>query len=102
MRLLKWYFRYRKKKNREVIDIEVTLQRIQLKCRNETELLEDSFPLSRWPSFLCKLASSEDEFIESDDFRHNRPTAENNALVDSRGVMKREFRRPPIPSRWLL
>ncbi|KAF5757812.1 putative enhancer of polycomb protein [Helianthus annuus] len=91
----------REEKKREVIDSEVALQRIQLKYKNETELLEDSLALPGLPSFLSKLASSEDEFIEPDDFQHNRSAAQNHALMDPRGVMKREFRRPPVPSSWL-
>ncbi|KAK1413749.1 hypothetical protein QVD17_35529 [Tagetes erecta] len=91
----------REEKKREVIDSEVTLQRIQLKYKNETELLEDSLALPGLPSFLSKLASSEDEFMEPDDFQHNRPVLQNHASMDSRLVMKREFRRPPVPSSWL-
>ncbi|KAL8230036.1 hypothetical protein R6Q57_014936 [Mikania cordata] len=91
----------REEKKREVIDSEVTLQRIQIKYKNETELLEDSLALPGLPSFLSKLVSSEDEFMESDDFQHSRPTVQNHALMDPRVAMKREFRRPPVPSTWL-
>ncbi|KAI3731551.1 hypothetical protein L1987_62740 [Smallanthus sonchifolius] len=91
----------REEKKREVIDSEVTLQRIQIKYKNETELLEDSLALPGLPSFLSKLVSSEDEYIESDDIQHNRPAVHNHALMDPRVVMKREFRRPPAPSTWL-
>ncbi|XP_071705905.1 uncharacterized protein [Rutidosis leptorrhynchoides] len=107
----------REEKKRDVIDSEVTLQRIQMKYKNDAELLEDSLALPGLPSFLSKLGSSEDEFVESDDFRkHSRfghhphsYTVRNHSLMDPRyvmpsaGAVKREFRRPSVPysSSWL-
>lgn len=103
----------REEKKREVIESEVTLQRIQMKYKNESELLEDSLAVpGLLPSFLSKFASSEDEFVDSDDIQHNRlapqPYAvQNQTLMDSRFVMpsgggvKREFRRRPLPYTWL-
>nr|XP_043624734.1 uncharacterized protein LOC122596249 [Erigeron canadensis] len=95
----------REEKKREVIESEVTLQRIHTKYKNETELLEDNLALPGPPSFLSRLASSEDEFVELDDYHQNR--LQNHALMDSRylmpsgGMMKRELRRPPGPYSWL-
>ncbi|KAI3720228.1 hypothetical protein L6452_21141 [Arctium lappa] len=102
----------REEKKREVIESEVTLQRIQMKYKNESELLEDSLALPGLPSFLSKFASSEDEFVDSDDIQHNRLASQpyavqNQALTDSRFVMlsgggvKREFKRRPLPHTWL-
>lgn len=103
----------REEKKRDVIDIEVILQRTQLKYKNETELLEDSLALPGLPSYMSKFAPSEDEFFDSDDIqKHNLSgpyayAAQNQAIMDSRyvlpsgGGIKREFRRPPVQSSWL-
>ncbi|GKA42186.1 enhancer of polycomb-like protein [Tanacetum coccineum] len=103
----------REEKKRDVIDIEVIVQRTQMKYKNETELLEDSLAQPGLPSYLSKFASSEDEFFDSDDIPKHNPlgphgyAAQNHAIMDSRYVMpsgggiKREFRRPPVQSSWL-
>nr|GEY04360.1 hypothetical protein [Tanacetum cinerariifolium] len=44
-------------KKRDVVDIEVILQRTQMKYKSETELLEDSLALPGLPSCLSKFAS---------------------------------------------
>nr|GFC23803.1 enhancer of polycomb homolog 2-like [Tanacetum cinerariifolium] len=41
-------------KKRDVVDIEVILQRTQMKYKSETELLEDSLALPGLPSYLSK------------------------------------------------
>ncbi|KAL8267523.1 hypothetical protein R6Q59_004867 [Mikania micrantha] len=98
----------REEKKRDVMESEVSLQRIQMKYKNETELLKDSLALPELPSFQSKFVSSEDEFIESDDFPHHRlrfqPQGSMNSrmvITSSGGVMKREVRRQPVPYTWL-
>ncbi|KAA8536669.1 hypothetical protein F0562_029147 [Nyssa sinensis] len=102
----------REEKKREVMESDVTLQRIQMKYKHETELLEDSLALPGLPSFPCKFGSSEEEFVDSDDVAntrpHTRPAAvQNLPFPDSRmvmvsaGSMKREFRRRHAPYGWL-
>nr|XP_043607285.1 uncharacterized protein LOC122579228 [Erigeron canadensis] len=97
----------REEKKRNVMESEVTLQRIQMKYKNQTDLLEESLALPEIPSFQSKFVSSEDEFLESDDFPHNRVRFQSHGLVDSRlvlpsgGFMKQEIRREPVPSTWL-
>ncbi|KAI3729200.1 hypothetical protein L6452_17853 [Arctium lappa] len=97
----------REEKKRDVMDSEVSLQRIQMKYKNETELLEDSLALPEMPSFQSKFVSSEDEVLDTDDFPHNRLRFQPHGSIDSRlvvpsgGGMKREIRRRPVPFTWL-
>ncbi|KAK9052163.1 hypothetical protein SSX86_028791 [Deinandra increscens subsp. villosa] len=93
---------------RDVTESEVSLQRIQMKYKNETELLQDSLALPELPSFRSKFVSSEDEFIESDDFQHKRGRFQPRGSMNSRmvmtysgGIMKRETRHQPVPFTWL-
>nr|GEY04362.1 enhancer of polycomb-like, N-terminal [Tanacetum cinerariifolium] len=77
----------------DVVDIEVILQRTQMKYKKETELLEDSLALPGLPSYLSKFASCEDESFDSDDIqKHNllgphAHAAQNHAILDSRYVL---------------
>ncbi|XAR56204.1 hypothetical protein NMG60_11036586 [Bertholletia excelsa] len=101
----------REEKKREVMESEVSLQRIQMKYKHETELLEDSLALPGLPSFPGKLGSSEDEFVDSDDVansrQHTRAAAvQNTPFTDSKllmvsGSMKRDFRRRNAHYGWL-
>ncbi|CAI9101440.1 OLC1v1038770C1 [Oldenlandia corymbosa var. corymbosa] len=95
----------REEKKRDVMESEVALQRIQMKYKNETGLLEDSLALPGLPSFPSKVVSSEEEFVDSDDVANSRPRMRPAALqhpsfVDSKlGMasavnMRREFKRP--------
>ncbi|GKA35350.1 hypothetical protein Tco_0721841 [Tanacetum coccineum] len=80
-------------KKRDVIDIEVILQRTQMKYKNEAKLLEDSLAQPGLPSYLSKLASNEDEFFDLDDIQKHKllgPHAyavHNHAIMDSRYVL---------------
>ncbi|KAL7235559.1 hypothetical protein ACSBR1_018950 [Camellia fascicularis] len=103
----------REEKKREVIESEVSLQRLQIKYKHETELLEDSLALPGLPSFPGKFGSSEEEFMDSDDVANIRPpytlpgAVQNMPFMDSKlvmvsaGSMKREFRRKNAPNGWL-
>ncbi|KAL7610795.1 uncharacterized protein LOC111879101 [Lactuca sativa] len=106
----------REEKKRDVMESEVSLQRIQMKYKNETELLEDSLALPEMPSFhqQSKFVSSEDEYLESDDFplnnnNNNRIRFQPHGLIDTPrvimpsgvGSMKRDIRRRPVPYSWL-
>ncbi|CAL5401915.1 unnamed protein product [Camellia sinensis] len=102
----------REEKKREVMESDVSLQRIQMKYKHETELLEDSMALSGLPSFPGKFASSEEEFMDLDDVPYRRPptrpaAVQNMPFMDSKLVMvsvesmKREFRRRSTPYGWL-
>ncbi|XP_010459211.1 PREDICTED: uncharacterized protein LOC104740348 isoform X2 [Camelina sativa] len=58
----------REEKKRDFMASEVSLQRIQLKYKHETELLEDSLALSGFPlSTSYRFGSSEDEYMDSDE-----------------------------------
>ncbi|CAN0840431.1 Enhancer of polycomb homolog 2 [Linum grandiflorum] len=63
----------REEKKREVTETEVSLQRIQIKYKHETELLEDSLAFPGFQPISSKFASSEDEIMDSDDFANSRP-----------------------------
>ncbi|KDP44691.1 hypothetical protein JCGZ_01191 [Jatropha curcas] len=101
----------REEKKREAMESEVSLQRIQMKYKHETELLEDSLALPGFPPVPSKFASSEDEFVDSDDLSNSRPRAlpaavQNPPFTDSilavpGGTMKQEFRRRHMPHGWL-
>ncbi|XP_041028315.1 uncharacterized protein LOC121268219 [Juglans microcarpa x Juglans regia] len=102
----------REETKREVMETEVSLQRIQMKYKHETELLEDSFALPGFPPFSCKFGSSEEEYVDSDDLENIRPRARPSAipnipLTDSNmvtvpsGGIKQEFRRRHVPHGWL-
>ncbi|XP_027158493.1 uncharacterized protein LOC113760122 [Coffea eugenioides] len=82
----------REEKKRDVMESEVSLQRIQMKYKNETELLEDSLALPGLPSFPSKVVSSDEEFVDSDDVANSRPhlrpvAAQNPPFMDSKLVM---------------
>ncbi|PSS08431.1 Enhancer of polycomb like [Actinidia chinensis var. chinensis] len=98
----------REEKKREVTESEVSLQRIQMKYKHETELLEDSLALPGFASFPGKFGLSEDEFVDSDDVSNSRPhtrpaSVHNTPFTDSKlgmvsaGIMKCEFRRRNTP-----
>ncbi|CAL5378254.1 unnamed protein product [Camellia sinensis] len=103
----------REEKKREVIESEVSLQRLQIKYKHETELLEDSLALPGLPSFPGKFGSSEEEFMDSDDVANirppytlpgavqNMPSMDSKLVMVSAGSMKREFRRKNAPNGWL-
>ncbi|GMN48157.1 hypothetical protein TIFTF001_017324 [Ficus carica] len=104
----------REEKKREVMEAEVSLQRIQMKYKHETELMEDSLALPGFPPSTSKFGSSEEEFVDSDDIAiansrlGTRPSANSNqSLVDPNlvlvptGHMKLEFRRRHVPQGWL-
>ncbi|EEF48690.1 transcription factor, putative [Ricinus communis] len=100
----------REEKKREAMENEVNLQRVQMKYKHETELLEDSLVLPGFPPISSKFASSEDEFVDSDDLANSRPRArlaasQNPPFMDSltvpAGSVKQEFRRRHSPYGWL-
>ncbi|XP_073022445.1 uncharacterized protein [Primulina eburnea] len=102
----------REEKKRELVESEVTLQRIQMMYKNETELLEDCFALPGIPAFPSKVASSEDEFFDSDDVANSRPHSRaamvhNHPFSESKmvtvpvgGNTRRDVRRR-VPQSWL-
>ncbi|KAL6531499.1 hypothetical protein OROMI_027862 [Orobanche minor] len=101
----------REEKKRDLVESEVTLQRVQMKYKHETELLEDSFALSGLPSFPSKVGSSEEEFFDSDDVANSRPHSrqvlvQNPSFTESKLVMvptgnPRRETRTRIPHSWL-
>ena len=78
--------------------------------QHETELLEDSLAVPGFP-LSSKLASSEDEFVDSDDHANSRPRSrpafQNPPVTDSNPLtvpavtVKQEFRRRHTPLGWL-
>ncbi|KAL0289516.1 UNVERIFIED_CONTAM: hypothetical protein Scaly_2700700 [Sesamum calycinum] len=100
----------REEKKRELLESEITLQRIQMNYKHETQLLEESLALSGLPSFPSKLGSSEEDF-DSDDVASSRPhrqppVVQHPPFTESKRVMvpagnvKRETRRR-VPYTWL-
>ncbi|KAH7515236.1 hypothetical protein FEM48_Zijuj10G0005500 [Ziziphus jujuba var. spinosa] len=101
----------REEKKREVMETEVSLQRIQMKYKHETELLEDSLALPGFPP-LSKFGSSEEEFMDSDDVAnsrlgtrpsaiHNPPLQESNLVFIPTGNMKQELKGRHVSQGWL-
>lgn len=101
----------REEKKREVIESEISLQRLQMKHKNETELLEDTWTLPEFASFPSKAGSSEDEFADSDDPSisrpHGRHITQNITFPDTKlvtaspRIMRRDFKRRHVPHGWL-
>lgn len=80
--------------------------------QHETELLDDSLALPGFPTFPCKIGSSEEEFMDSDDVVNSRShirstVGQNPSVVDSKlltisgGSMRQELRRQHVPQGWL-
>ncbi|KAM7253219.1 hypothetical protein ACFE04_025837 [Oxalis oulophora] len=103
----------REEKKRDVVDSEVNLQRIQMKYKLETELLEESLALPGFPQASCKFGSSEDEFMDSDDFANrylriqpapvpNPPVTDSNlgSMIPA-GSIKQDIPRRRIMHGWL-
>lgn len=102
----------REEKKREVIESEVTLQRMQMKYKHETEFLEDNLAMSGFTPFSTKLVSSEEEFFDSDDVMTSRlPRSRSTAVqnfhpYDSNMPMvptvntKQELKRRLVPHGW--
>ncbi|KAG8364001.1 hypothetical protein BUALT_Bualt19G0080900 [Buddleja alternifolia] len=101
----------REEKKRELVCSEVTLQRIQMKYKNDPDFLEDYLALPGLPSFPSKVGSSEEEFFDSDDVANSRPhvrpaPVQNPPFTESKLVMvpggstRREARRR-VPQSWL-
>ncbi|CAL1373865.1 unnamed protein product [Linum trigynum] len=106
----------REEKKREVMESEVSLQRIQIKYKHETELLEDSLALHGFQP-ISKFVSSEDEILDSEDFANSRPRTRpplplqnpTPMITDSRNIvnfppaatMKQELRRRHAVDGWL-
>ncbi|KAJ4950026.1 hypothetical protein NE237_026858 [Protea cynaroides] len=101
----------REEKKREVIESEVSLQRIQIKYKHETQLVEDGLALPGFPPMSCKFGSSEDDFADSDDMANcrtrTRPSAaQSTPFTDSKlmmvptGRVNRELRRRHLPHGW--
>ncbi|OVA04267.1 Enhancer of polycomb-like [Macleaya cordata] len=97
----------REEKKREVMESEISLQRIQTKYKHETQLIEDglAFMGGYPPKF-----GSEDDFFDSDDLTNCHPrsarpaAAQNLPFMDSKLMMVptgRMNRRPPLHQGWL-
>ncbi|CAL5214397.1 unnamed protein product [Lathyrus oleraceus] len=102
----------REERKRDVIESEVTLQRMQMKYKHETEFLEDNLALSGFTPFSSKIVSSEEEFFDSDDVMtsllpRSRSTAVQNLhpydtnlpMVPSVSA-KQELKRIHVPHGW--
>ncbi|XP_058114422.1 uncharacterized protein LOC131257663 isoform X2 [Magnolia sinica] len=102
----------REEKRREVMESEVNLQRIQVKFKDNIQLVEDGMALCGLPLFSGRFGSSDDDFIDSDDMPNIWPrtqpaTAQNPPSTDSKlmmvpmGHMKQELKRRPLLHEWL-
>ncbi|XP_023643035.1 uncharacterized protein LOC17894599 [Capsella rubella] len=104
----------REEKKRDVMDSEVSLQRIQLQLRHETELLEESLALPGFPPTTTsyKFGSSDDELMDSDDYTSTRVRTRPAVIPNSRftnlnlnasqaGGIKQEVRRRQSHHGWL-
>uniref|UniRef100_A0A1J3C926 Enhancer of polycomb-like protein n=1 Tax=Noccaea caerulescens TaxID=107243 RepID=A0A1J3C926_NOCCA len=105
----------REEKKRDVMDGEVSLQRIQLQYRHETELLEDSLALPGFQPTTTtsyKFGSSDDEYMDSDDHTSARVRTRPSFIPNSRftnsnlnasqpGGIKQEVRRRHSHNGWL-
>ncbi|KAK9684103.1 hypothetical protein RND81_10G186500 [Saponaria officinalis] len=100
----------REEKKRDVMEIEVSLQRIQLKYKHEADLLDDSFV---HPSFqpLSKFGSSEDELMDSEDISNTQhaahprrvptPMVDVKPIMVSTGNLKHDLRWRNVATSWI-
>ncbi|KAG2324464.1 hypothetical protein Bca52824_007192 [Brassica carinata] len=105
----------REEKKRDVMDGEVSLQRMQLQYRHETELLEESLALPGFPpaTTTCyKFGSSDEELMDSDDYTSTHVRTRPSVIPNSRftnsnlnapqpGGIKQEVRRRHSQHNWL-
>ncbi|KAK8956515.1 hypothetical protein KSP39_PZI000035 [Platanthera zijinensis] len=90
----------REEAKRELLENEASLQRIQMKYKNEAQLVDDEIAMASLQSNSQKLRSSEDDFIDADDAKTRRlhfRTAQNSPIVDSRLIVVPNSR---IKRRW--
>lgn len=100
----------REEKKRDVMEIEVSLQRIQLKYKHETELLEDSFALPSFQPF-SKFGSSEDELMDTEEIANNQLPVQSSRMqshfIDTKPVMvptaslKHDLKWRNVASNWI-
>ncbi|KAJ8494216.1 hypothetical protein OPV22_015937 [Ensete ventricosum] len=100
----------REEKKRELRECEVNLQRAQMKYKHEAQIVEDKIALPGL-QVTCKLASSEDDYMDSDDTTNGHPHAGLTSIhpkyADSKLVMvptgriKRELKQRPTSNGWL-
>ncbi|KAM7258487.1 hypothetical protein ACFE04_014228 [Oxalis oulophora] len=98
----------REEKKRDVMDSEISLQRIQMEYKHETELFEDSLALPGFQNAPYKFESNEDEFMDEDNYLRIRPAPiQNPSLVDSNTnivpavSIKQDIRRRHMQFGWL-
>ncbi|CAN7129005.1 unnamed protein product [Brassica rapa subsp. narinosa] len=105
----------REEKKRDVMDGEVSLQRMQLQYRHETELLEESLGLPGFPPATTssyKFGSSDEELMDSDDYTSTHVRTRPSVIPNSRftnsnlnasqpGGIKQEVRRRHSHHNWL-
>ncbi|XP_072967464.1 uncharacterized protein [Typha angustifolia] len=96
----------REEKKRDVMECEVKLQLIQLKYKDEAQLVEDG----GFQPVPIKFRSSEDDYMDLDDTRHGqtyaRPSTVHPRVPDTKlrvvpaVRIKQELKRP-LPNSWL-
>ncbi|CAN7041679.1 hypothetical protein IGI04_006636 [Brassica rapa subsp. trilocularis] len=101
----------REEKKRDVMDGEVSLQRMQLQYRHETELLEDSYAQHGFQPATTsyKYGSSDEELMDSDDYtsthvRTRPPIIPNSRFTNGsqpRGIKQEVRRRHSSHHNWL-
>ncbi|CAL9190664.1 unnamed protein product [Musa hybrid cultivar] len=101
----------REGKKRLLMECEVNLQRVQMKYKHEAQLIEDRMVFPSLQRASCKLASSDDDYMDSDDTTNGhpyaRPTSAHPKYADSKlamvstGQMKRELKQRSASNGWL-
>ncbi|CAL9072591.1 unnamed protein product [Musa textilis] len=101
----------REEKKRLLMECEVDLQRIQMKYKHEAQLTEDRMVFPSLQRASCKLASSDDDYMDSDDTTNGhpyaRPASAHPKYVDSKlamvptDQMKRELKQRSASNGWL-
>nr|XP_009399735.1 PREDICTED: uncharacterized protein LOC103984051 [Musa acuminata subsp. malaccensis]XP_009399744.1 PREDICTED: uncharacterized protein LOC103984051 [Musa acuminata subsp. malaccensis]XP_009399753.1 PREDICTED: uncharacterized protein LOC103984051 [Musa acuminata subsp. malaccensis] len=101
----------REGKKRLLMECEVNLQRVQMKYKHEAQLIEDRMVFPSLQRASCKLASSDDDYMDSDDTTNGhpyaRPASAHPKYADSKfamvptGQMKRELKQRSASNGWL-
>ncbi|THU58548.1 hypothetical protein C4D60_Mb03t15510 [Musa balbisiana] len=102
--------RQREVKKRKLIECEVNLQQAQMKYKHEAQIVEDKIALPGL-QVTCKLASSEDDYMDSDDTTNGHPHAglasihpkyaDSKLVMVPTGRIKQELKQRPMSNGWL-
>ncbi|WOK92953.1 enhancer of polycomb-like protein 1 [Canna indica] len=101
----------REEKKREIVECEINIQRIQMKYKHGTHLVEDGYAFPSFQQVLYKFRSSNDDYADSDDTINGhqisipdtlRPKYANfNLIAVPTTRIKQELKRRHMSNGWI-